>query len=155
MIGTTFKRAFGVGLALGSALFVAACAQQTSPPQQVRTENPSVTYKYLGDQELISANQKAVQYCAPFQAVPTTRMISETSDGMKQVIFDCVPSTPALQPAATYMPGTSYTYRTDQELLSAQRNADLYCLNQGNQRAVSTVVANADGSKTLTSRCVP
>lgn len=156
MIGTTFRRALGAGLVLGSALFVAACAQQqSSPPQQVRTENPSVTYKYLGDQELISANQKAVAYCNQFQAVPSTQMISETSDGMKQVVFDCVPSTPAMQPSATYMPGTTYTYRTDQELLTAQRNADLYCLNQANQRAVSSVVSNADGSKTLTSRCVP
>lgn len=155
MIGTTFTRAAGVALVLGSALFVTACAQQSSPPQQVRTENPSVTYTYLGDQELISANQKATLYCTQFQAVPSTKMISETADGKKQVVFDCVPSTPALQPSASYMPGTSHTVRTDQELLSAQRNADLYCLNQGNQRAVSTVAANADGSKTLSSRCVP
>lgn len=155
MIGTTFRRALGAGLVLGSALLVAACAQQTSPPQQVRTENPSVTYKYRGDQELISANQKAVAYCTQFQGVPSTKMISETSDGMKQVVFDCVPSTPALQPSAGYVPGTTYTFRTDQELLTAQRNADLYCLNNNNQRSVSSVVANPDGSKTLSSRCVP
>ena len=150
------RHAARAAIVLGSTLLVAACAQQSSPPQQVRTDNPSVTYKYLGDQELISANQKAVVYCNQFQAVPSTKMISETSDGLKQVVFDCVPtSTPGMTPTSGYTPGTSFTYRTDQELLSGSRNAELYCMNNGNQRAVSTVVANADGTKTLSSRCVP
>lgn len=141
---------------LGTTLLVAACGTQSSPPQQVRTDNPSVTYKYLGDQELISANQKAVVYCNQFHSVPSTKVISETSDGLKQVVFDCVPTTtPGLMPAPTYSPTTSYTYRTDQELLTGSRNAEIYCMNQGNQRAVSTVMTNPDGTKTLSSRCVP
>lgn len=143
-------------IVLGTTLLVAACAQQSSPPQQVRTDNPSVTYKYLGDQELISANQKAVVYCNQFNAVPSTKMISETSDGLKQVVFDCAPTTtPGLMPAPTYSPTTSFNYRSDQELLTGARNAEIYCMNQGNQRAVSTVTTNMDGTKTLSSRCVP
>ncbi len=150
------RHAARAAIVLGTTLLAAACAQQSSPPQQVRTDNPSVTYKYLGDQELISANQKAVVYCNQFQSVPSTKVISETSDGLKQVVFDCVPTTtPGLMPAPSYSPATSYTYRTDQELLAGSRNAEIYCMNQGNQRAVSTVMTNPDGSKTLSSRCVP
>lgn len=153
MIGIPFRRAIGVGSALGAAILLAACAQTSSPPQQVRTDNPSVTYKYLGDQELISANQKAVTYCNQFNAVPTTKTITETSDGMKQVVFDCVPG--SAPTARGTPPSTSYTYTTDQELLLAQRNAELYCREHGSLRAVSSISTDADGSKTLTARCAP
>lgn len=150
------RSAARTAIVLGSTLLVAACAQPSQPAQQVRTDNPSVTYKYLGDQELISANQKAVVYCNQFKSVPSTKTISETSDGLKQVVFDCVPtSTPGMTPAPTYSPDTSFTYRNDQELLTGSRNAEIYCMKNGNQRAVSTVVTNSDGTKTLSSRCVP
>lgn len=159
MIGTMShwsRQAVRAGLVVGAVSLLAACAQQTAPPQQVRTENPSVTYRYLGDQELVNANQKAVVYCSQFQAAPSTRQISETPDGLKQVVFDCLPTTaPGMQPSSRYIPGTTYTYRTDQELLTASRNAELYCQNHGNQRAVTSIVTNTDGTKTLSARCQP
>src|SRR5262249_12008833 len=117
-------------------------------------KNPTVTYKYRGDQELLQANQNAVTYCNQYRSVPQTMDISNDSDGSKVVRFDCVPST-AVVPVTTFNPNLAYNYTTDQDLLSASRNAQIYCLNNGNQRATTTAVTNADGTKTVTFQCAP
>ncbi|HVI88951.1 MAG TPA: hypothetical protein VM659_11635 [Dongiaceae bacterium] len=142
--------------ALPALLLVAACAPQNSPPQQVEAQNPSVTYKYRGDQELLEANTKAMTYCNQYHSVAQTQNIHNESDGSKTVVFSCTAMPPA-QVATTITPGANmvYPYRTDQELLDASRNADLYCANRGSQRAVATVVTNLDGTKSISFQCTP
>ncbi|MBI1209197.1 MAG: hypothetical protein GC191_18145 [Azospirillum sp.] len=139
--------------AVSVALLAAACAPLHSPPEQVRATNPSVTYKYLGDQELLVANQKAMAYCSGYNSTPQTLSITESADGSKTVVFECIATTPILTTARTYNSNLVYSYRTDQDLLDASRNAQIYCLNNGWQGAVSTGVTHANGSGTASFRC--
>jgi hypothetical protein len=147
-----------ISLALAVCLLLSACAEQTSPPREVASQTPRVTYKYKGDRELMAANDKAVTYCSQYHAVPHTADIEDSPNGSKEVTFDCIASAPAM--AATVPPTTvgsnlAYPYRSDQELLDAARNADAYCLDNGSQRAVATFVTNLDGTRTVTFQCVP
>jgi hypothetical protein len=48
----------------------------------------------------------------------------------------------------------SYRYSSDTELFQALHSADLYCQRSG-QKASTSIVANQDGTKTLTFQCVP
>jgi hypothetical protein len=48
---------------------VASCAPSHSL-QQVKTSNPSVTYEYRGDQELLQAQQNAVTFCNQYGSAP-------------------------------------------------------------------------------------
>jgi hypothetical protein len=144
--------------ALAACLLVSACAEQVSPPREVASQTPRVTYKYKGDRELMAANDKAVTFCSQYHAVPHTADIEDSQNGGKEVTFDCIASVPAV--AATVPPTTvgsnlAYPYRSDQELLDASRNADAYCLNNGSQRAAATFVTNLDGTRTVTFQCVP
>ena len=50
-------------------------------------------------------------------------------------------------------PSQSYTYRTDQEMVQASQTAGAYCQKYGSQRMTSSIVANPDGSKTVTFQC--
>ncbi|HVJ32688.1 MAG TPA: hypothetical protein VND94_06190 [Terriglobia bacterium] len=141
---------------LPALLLVAGCAPQNSPPQQVEAQAPSVTYKYRGDQELLQANQNAMTYCSQFHSVAQTENIKNASDGSKTVIFRCSAMPPATVATTTTLGSNmAYPYRTDQELLEASRNADLYCQNRGSQRAVATVVTNLDGTKSVSFQCTP
>src|SRR5215471_10292665 len=82
-----------VGLAvtlLGAT--VAGCEPSTLPPQQVQAANPTVTYKYRGDQELVNANANANAFCTRYQGVPRTLNLSNDSDGNRVVSFECVPA---------------------------------------------------------------
>lgn len=144
-----------------TAGLVASCAPGYGEPQAVQATNPSVTYKYRGDQELLRANQQAAAFCNQYGTVPRTVNLTNNTDGTSTVIFDCVKSgtTTAMAPAAPLPPanpGLTYSYRTDRELLDASRRADAYCMNYG-QRMVSTsnVVTNPDGSRTATFQCGP
>jgi hypothetical protein len=137
---------------------VAACAEQTSPPREVASQTPRITYKYKGDRELMAANDKAATYCSQYHAVPHTADIEESNNGGKEVTFDCIasaPATVAAVPPTVVDSNLAYPYRTDQELLNASRNADAYCLDHGAQRATATFVTNLDGTKTVTFQCVP
>lgn len=136
-----------------AALLLAACAPQYSPPQQVAATNPSVTYKYRGDQELLQANQTAQTYCNQYRSVAQTSNITNGSDGSKTVVFQCVAMAPGVVPAQPFNPNLAYNYRTDQDLLDASRNAEVYCMNNGSQRAVSTAITNTDGTKTVRFQC--
>ena len=141
-------------MCIAAGFLLTACAPVNSPPQQVQAQNPTVTYKYRGDQELLQANQSAMTYCSQYRAVARTTNISSDSNGSKTVVFDCMPTTS--ETVSTVQPlnnNLGYTYHSDQELLDASRNADIYCANNGSGRAVATVVTNLDGSKTVTFQC--
>jgi hypothetical protein len=137
------------------ALLVAACSPEHSAPQQVQSSNPSVTYKYRGDQELLQANQNAMTFCSQYRSAARSANIVDASDGSKTVVFECVSMAPAAVPTEPYNPNLAYNYRTDQDLLDASRNAELYCMNDGSRRAMSTVVTNANGTRTVSFQCAP
>lgn len=134
-----------------TGLMVASCAPLTSSPEQVQTKNPSVTYKYNSDQELVQANENAATYCNKYQSVPRTASFSNDPDGSRVVIFECVQTAGA--PSTQYNPNLTYNYRTDQELLNAAQNAQIYCLNNGSHQLFSDMVTNSNGTKTVTFHC--
>lgn len=138
-----------------ACLTLASCAPQYSAPQQVQASNPSVTYKYHTDQDLVQANQKATSFCTPYQTIPRTTSFSNDPDGSKVVVFECVQPAPQLAPLPQYNPNLTYNYRTDQELVDASRNAQTYCLNNGAQQVISTMGTNLNGTKNVTFQCSP
>ena len=137
-----------------TGLLAASCTPQSSPPQQVQASNPSVTYKYRDDRELLQARQSATTFCNQYQSVPRPANFANDPDGRRVVTFDCVPAAMAAAPPQ-FNPNLTYNYRTDQELLDASRNAQAYCMNSGSQEAVSSIVTNANGTRTATFRCSP
>lgn len=145
----------GVLLTVLACLLLAGCAPTNSPPEQVQAQNPTVTYKYRGDEELVRANEKAATFCSQYHSIPQTQDIRDSSDGSKTVVFDCVAAGPSDVTTVPYNANVPYTYHTDQELLQASRSAEIYCNNTGSGRAVATVVTDASGTKTVTFQCVP
>ena len=137
-----------------ASLAVASCAPPHSL-QQVKTSNPTVTYEYRGDQELLQAQQSAVTFCGQYDAAPRPARITSGPDGASNnVLFECGPSLPtAALPRQTSDPDLSYNYRTDQELLDASQSAQTYCMNNGSQRSVSNIATNPDGSRTVMFQC--
>jgi hypothetical protein len=117
----------------------------------VQSSNPSVTYNYRTDQELLQANQNATTYCSQYQTAPRTATITNNPDGSKAVVFECVRTTFPAPPPTT--PSQSYTYRTDQELVQASQTAGAYCLQYGSQPMTSSIVTNPNGTKTVTFQC--
>jgi len=138
-----------------AGLMVASCAPQYSAPQQVEASNPTVTYKYRSDQELVQANQNATTFCNRYQSVPRSASFSNDPDGSNVVVFECVQPAPQAAPQPQFNPNLTYNYRTDQELLDASRNAQIYCMNSGSQQVISNIVTNANGTKTITFQCSP
>jgi hypothetical protein len=134
-------------------LITASCAPHYAAPQQIQETNPSVTYKYTNDQELVQANQSAAIFCNRYQSVQQTTSFSNDPDGSKVVVFDCVRSLPVAAPLPQYNPNLAYSYRTDQELLDSSRNAQIYCRNNGSQQVVSNIATNANGTRTVTYQC--
>jgi hypothetical protein len=51
---------------------VASCAPFSSSQQPVQSSNPTVTYNYRTDQELLQANQNTTTYCNQYQTIPRT-----------------------------------------------------------------------------------
>ncbi len=142
-----------VGAAAALTLFLAAsCAPPPSAPQQLQASNPSVTYKYHNDQELLQVNQTAVTFCNQYHAVPHASSFTNAPDGSKVVVFECL-QVAAAMPQAQFNPNLTYTYRTDQELLDASRNAQVYCMNSGSSQVISNIVSNSDGTRTVAFRC--
>jgi hypothetical protein len=147
-----FRRFRVLNVALLAAGAVASCSQLPSSQQPVQSSNPSVTYNYRTDQELLQANQNATTYCGQYQAAPRTATLNNNPDGSKTVVFECV-RTAALPAPAPANPALSYTYRTDQELVQASQTASAYCLKYGSQPMTSRMVTNSDGTKTVTFQC--
>ena len=67
-----FRRFRGWSIALLAAGAVASCGPLPSSQQPVQASNPSVTYKYRTDQELLQANQNATTHCGQYQTAPRT-----------------------------------------------------------------------------------
>ena len=144
------RRFRGLNIALLAAGAV-ACGQLPSSQQPVQSTNPSVTYNYRTDQELLKANQNATTYCSQYQTTPRTAGLTNNQDGSKTVVFECVRT--ALSAPAPVNPNLTYTYRTDQELVQASQTASAYCLKYGSQPMTSRMVTNSDGTKTVTFQC--
>jgi len=154
-------RAMGAFAAVAVAgLTVAACTGPAAPVQ-TQASNPTVTYTYRSDQDLIQANRAAATHCARYSAVPQTMRFFGEPSGERSVVFDCVPATPvvAVAPVAVApvipAPALSFTYAQDQELLQGTRSAQLQCANAGMQQAMTGIVTNVNGTKTATFQCVP
>ena len=143
---------FGAATVAVAGLIVASCVAPQPAPEQVESSKPTVTYKYHNDEELIQVNQRAVTFCQQYNFTPRPESFSNDPDGNKVVVFECVPSSmPAPQPPMN--PNLIYSYRTDRELLNASRSAQIYCMNSGAQQAISNIVTNTDGSRTVTFQC--
>jgi hypothetical protein len=146
-----------IAVVLATVAVVSSCAQPSTPAhslQQVRAENPSVTYAYSGDEELLKAAQNAETFCGQFNSMPGPAKVETDTTGAKSAIFECGLRTApvvATQPAAG--PNLSYSYRSDEELLAAARTADNYCANSRTHAVVSTITPNTDGSKTAVFQC--
>jgi hypothetical protein len=148
-----FKNAIIGATVMAAAVMTASCASTPqSAPREVAANNPTVTYEYRNDDELIQANERAVSFCQPYQTLPQAQHFSENSDHQKIVIFECVST---VQTAPIRQPDSElrYNYRNDQELLDVSRNAQIQCRNSGRPDMSSDVAVNADGSRSVTFHC--
>jgi hypothetical protein len=140
-----------------TALAVASCTSPSSSShslQQVEASNPTVTYEYAGDEELLEAQEEAVVFCRQYQSAPRPARITSGSDGgSNNVIFECDPNLPITAPPVVTGSDLAYSYRNDPELLAAWRNAQTYCADSGRQQAVPNIQTNSDGSKTVVFTC--
>ena len=137
---------------LSLPLLATACVAPQTAPQQVRANNPGVTYKYHNDQELLTVNQNAVTFCDQYRSAPRAASFANEADG-KVVVFECVPPTMAVATLPQYNPNLTYNYQTDPELLAASQNAQFYCMNGGLQQTTSQIVVNPNGTRTITFQC--
>lgn len=150
-----FKPVTAMAVAV-TAIVLSSCAMSPrSSPQQIEMSNPTVTFKYRNDDELIQANQRAVTFCRDRQSVPRAQNFSRDSDGRNIVVFECVPSSSSISSIPMQQSGSDmrYNFHTDQELLDASRDAQIHCLNSAAPEMDSNIVVNSDGSKTVTFRC--
>lgn len=133
-------------------LLLTSCSMPGAP-KQVDANNPSVTYKYANDVQLIEANQRAITYCGQYQSMPSEGRFSRDPDGNNIVVFECISGTLSSAPTNQSDSRLTYSYRTDQELLDVSRKAQTYCVNHGSPEVDSTIMLNSDGSKTVTFSC--
>jgi len=153
-----FRTVAACAVVVVTGLTVASCAPEYSSPQQVQTTapvNPTVSYKYRGDQQLVQANQNAAVFCNQYQAISRTKNFSTDQDGGKVVVFECLHGSPLPVLPPQYNPNLGYNYMTDQELVDASRNAQIYCMNNGSQQVTTNVSTNANGTRTATFQCGP
>ena len=145
------KAGFGAATAL-AAVLGASCASFDSP-KQVDASNPTVTYKYHNDDELVQSNELAAAFCSRYQAVPRSMSVMRDGSGDDVVVYECVSTSRSTGYASEFNPNMTYTYRTDQELLTGSQHAQTYCLNNGSSRVVSNIVRNSNGTRTVTFQC--
>jgi hypothetical protein len=150
---TTSHPLTNAGFAVAAALLVTSCAPfQRSAPQQTHASNPTVSYGYHTDDELIQTNQLAATFCGRYQNTTARAMrFKDTGNGERGVEFECVPTSSGTM--ASYNPNLTYTYRTDQELVDVSRNARTYCMNAGASDVTTNIVSNGDGTRTVTFQC--
>lgn len=137
-------------VATAATLMLAGCGSSRHEPEAVAAANPTVTYKYHGEQELLQASNNASTYCSQYNAAPHTVRIERNSDP-HVVVFECLPNAP-MTTVQTFTPNTPYTYRSDEELIDTSRNARSYCVAHGGQ-PVETITNNADGTRAVTYSC--
>ncbi len=150
-----FKNSMIGATAMVAAVMTASCASiPSSSPQQVAASNPTVTYQYRNDDELIQANQRAISFCEPYRTLPQAQHFSEDSEHQKTVVFECISSA---QTARVRQPDSElrYDYRSDQELLEVSRNAQVQCRESGRPEMSSDIVVHSDGSRSVTFHCSP
>jgi hypothetical protein len=137
---------------------LAGCEIESSP-KQVHATNPSVSYKYHDDRDLVQANEQAQAYCSRYQSVPTQARFQTDRDGDRIVVFDCVAAANAAPVAVAPYPQSyphsdmTYTYRSDEEFTANSRTAQSYCASNGMTLDTQTIVENRDGTKTVTFQC--
>ncbi len=137
-----------------SLLLIAACAPRyATAPEQIQASNPTTAYRYHTDQELLQVNRAASNFCTQYHAVPRPASFAASPDGGRIVQFECVPAATQVVQQAPVGPNLTYTDRTDQQLLDASRSAQAYCINNGSQQAVSNIITNADGTRTVVFQC--
>ena len=156
MIGT-FRGLKGLGIAALTMAAASGCATTpytTTAPVAVQASTPTVTYNYRTDAELLQANQNAITYCGQYQTTPRTGAITNNSDGSRTVVFDCVgPVLASTAPVPVVPAGMRYSYRTDQDLVAASQNASAYCSRTGALPMTSSIITNADGTRTVVFQC--
>jgi len=135
-------------------LLMTACSPfSRTSPEQVQASNPTVSYKYSSDDELIQTNELAATFCSEYRLAPRPLGFSDDQSGNRVVNFECVPTIGlSATPINTNL---TYTYRSDQELIDVSRKAHTYCLNSGSTSATYSIVGNPDGTKTITFLCNP
>jgi hypothetical protein len=146
------KAVIGTAVVMAVVMMASCAATRSSSPKQIATSNPTVTYQYRSDDELIQANRRAIAFCEPHQSLPQAQSFSTDSEGRRVVVFECV-RTQTNAAVALSDSDLRYNYRTDQELLKVSRNSQVHCVNSGKPEMDSNIVVNADGSKTVTFHC--
>lgn len=148
------KAVIGTTTTVAAVMLTSCASTHSSSPRQIEASNPTVTYQYRNDDELIQANQRAIAYCEPHQALPRAKKFSDDEEHHKVVVFECVSN---LQTAPIQQSDSDlrYSYRSDQELLDLSRNAQVYCRNSGKPDMTSSIAVNTDGSRTVTFHCNP
>ena len=76
-----------------TGLSVTACVRAPTAPVAVAASNPTITYVYHNDAELLQANQSAGTYCAQYQAGPHMVRYDQGPDG-RIAVFECVQGGP-------------------------------------------------------------
>jgi putative hemolysin len=138
-------------VATAATLMLAGCGSSRHEPQAVAAANPTITYKYHGEQELLQASNNASTYCSQYKAAPHTVRIERDNDP-HVVVFECIPNSGPVTTVQSFAPGTAYTYHTDEELLDTSRNARNYCVAHGGQ-PVETITNNSDGTRSVSYSC--
>lgn len=149
----SIKVAIATTAAFAALMTVSCVSTRSSSPQQVEVSNPTVTYKYRNDDELIQANQRAMTYCDQYQSFPQAEHIGHDQEGSNIVVFECLNRTEPAVPQRQRASDLTYNFQTDQELLDVSRDAQVYCLNSGQPEMDSDIVVNSNRSKTVTFRC--
>jgi hypothetical protein len=156
---SNFIRTTAITLASIAVVGLAGC-EIDSTPKQVHATNPTVSYRYHDDRDLVQANEQAQAYCSRYQSVPTQARFQTDANGDRVVVFDCVaaatvaaPVGVAPYPAAYPRSDMTYTYRSDEEFMANSRTAQSYCASNGMTLDTQTIVENHDGTKTVTFQC--
>jgi len=76
-----------------AGMAVTACAPVHTRPVAVAASNPTITYVYHNDGELLQANDQAAGYCAQYQSGPHLVRYDQGPDG-RIAVFECVQGGP-------------------------------------------------------------
>ncbi|HEX4507886.1 MAG TPA: hypothetical protein VH722_19320 [Alphaproteobacteria bacterium] len=105
MSNTGLLKASASAAILTASLAVTACAPVHTAPVAVAASNPTITYVYHNDAELLQANDQASGYCAQYQSGPHLVRYDQGPDG-RIAVFECVQGGPVGPVAAG--PGPVY-----------------------------------------------
>jgi hypothetical protein len=112
MTSSRFLKANAQTAILLAGLAVTACAPRYSAPVQVAASNPTVTYQYRNDGDLLQANQNAVGFCGQYQASPRQLRFGEGPNG-RIVEFECIQGPTVAYPGSAVAPAAYDGYYDD------------------------------------------